>query len=63
MDSFQDTNTVAYNRPSAGVDATVGAVDASAFVEACDQTNVAVSDPKALEFVDLSLKMSYSMGE
>ena len=55
MDSFQDTNTVAYNRPSVGVDVIVEAADAFAFVEAYGQTNVAVSDPKVLEFVDLIL--------
>lgn len=56
MDSFQDTNTVACSRPFEGVDAIVEAVDASAFVEACDQTNVAVFDPKVLEFEDLILQ-------
>lgn len=55
MDSFRDTNTVAYSRPSAVVDAIVEVVDAFAFVEACDQTNVVASDPMVLEFVDLSL--------
>lgn len=55
MDSFQDTNTVAYSRPSVGVDAIVEAADAFAFEEAYGQTNVVVSDPKVLEFVDLIL--------
>lgn len=58
MDSFLDTNTVACSRSSVVVDAIVEVVDASAFVAACDQTNVVVFDPKVLEFVDLSLKDS-----
>lgn len=57
MDSFLDTNTVACSCPSAVVDAIVEVVDASAFVEACDQTNVVVFDPKVLEFVGLSLSV------
>lgn len=56
MDSFRDTNTVACSRPSGVVDAIVEVVDAFAFVEACDQTNVVASDPMVLEFVDLSLR-------
>lgn len=59
MDSFRDTNIVACSRPSGVVDAIVEVVDASAFAEACDQTSVAASDPKALEFVDLTLKSSH----
>lgn len=58
MDSFRDTNTVACSRSSVVVDAIVEVVDASAFVAACDQTNVVVFDPKVLDFVDLSLNES-----
>lgn len=57
MDSVQDTNIVACNCPSE-VDVIVEAVDASAFVVAYDLTNVAVSDPKVLDFVDLTLRMA-----
>lgn len=59
MGLFQDTNIVACSRPFVAVDAIVEVADAFAFVEAYDQTNAAASDPMVLDFVDLSLLMTW----
>lgn len=62
MGLFQDTNIVACNRPFVAVGA-IEVADATAFVEAYDQTNAVASDPMVLEFVDLSLCYDCSMGD
>lgn len=55
MDSFQDTNIVAYIHSFEVVRAIGAVADAFAFVEVYDPTNAVAFDPMELDLVDLNL--------